>query len=346
MVFVREKHIKFFQRCLRNLPCACASMDEMRMTLAYFAVSGLDLLHALYTIEEDRNDIIEWIYSLQVVPDSDGSNLARCGFRGSLANGVSGAGSERSEFDGSHIAMTYTALATLVILGDDLSRVDKRGVTAGLRALQQKTGSFCAVPEGSEDDMRFVYCAACISYILQDWSGLDVERSVRFVENCYCYDGSISHYPGTEGHGGSTFCAVAALVLMGKLHAALDDRRLERLCRWCLLRQRGGFQGRPNKPVDTCYSFWLGAALKMLGMYQFVNGEKNLEFLESTQDEVTGGFGKWPDSEPDPMHAYMGVAGMSLMGVEGVAPLEPALNMSQRAATHLRSLHRSRPEES
>ena len=30
-------------------------------------------------------------------------------------------------------------------------------------------------------------------------------------------------------------------------------------------RQVGGFQGRVNKDPDTCYSFWVGASLKMLG---------------------------------------------------------------------------------
>ena len=31
--------------------------------------------------------------------------------------------------------------------------------------------------------------------------------------------------------------------------------------RWLLNRQCPGFQGRPNKDPDTCYSFWVGASL-------------------------------------------------------------------------------------
>lgn len=42
--------------------------------------------------------------------------------------------------------------------------------------------SFCCVPEGSENDMRFVYCAACICYMLNDWSGMNVEKAVQFVQ--------------------------------------------------------------------------------------------------------------------------------------------------------------------
>jgi len=43
-------------------------------------------------------------------------------------------------YDSGHIAMTYTALLTLLILGDDLSRVNKRAIIAGLRKLQLKNG--------------------------------------------------------------------------------------------------------------------------------------------------------------------------------------------------------------
>lgn len=64
--------------------------------------------------------------------------------------------------------------------------------------------------------------------------------------------------------GGTTFCAVASLVLMGCLNEALSPAQIDRLRRWCLMRQQSGFQGRPNKPVDTCYSFWVGGTLKVL----------------------------------------------------------------------------------
>ena len=38
--------------------------------------------------------------------------------------------------DSGHLAMTYTALATLVILGDNLSRVDRVSITTGLKEMQ------------------------------------------------------------------------------------------------------------------------------------------------------------------------------------------------------------------
>ena len=63
--------------------------------------------------------------------------------------------------------------------------------------------------------------------------------------------------------GGSTFCAVASLTLMNRLEVAFSPRELDRLRKWCIMRQLSGFQGRPNKPVDTCYSFWIGASLEV-----------------------------------------------------------------------------------
>lgn len=41
--------------------------------------------------------------------------------------------------------------------------------------------------------------------------------------------------------------------------------------------QEDGFNGRPNKPVDSCYSFWIGSALKILDAFQFTNFERNRE---------------------------------------------------------------------
>ncbi len=39
-----------------------------RMTIAYFSISGLDILGALEDLgHEKRTELIDWIYSLQVV---------------------------------------------------------------------------------------------------------------------------------------------------------------------------------------------------------------------------------------------------------------------------------------
>lgn len=50
----------------------------------------------------------------------------------------------------------------------------------------------------------------------------------------------------------------------GALDEILDEAAKAKLVRWLLQRQQGGFQGRPHKDVDTCYSFWVFATLHIL----------------------------------------------------------------------------------
>ena len=105
-------------------------------------------------------------------------------------------------------------------------------------------------------------------------------------------------HPGVTLTGGSTYCAVAALALLGRLsalggrdargghlsppRAGVSSRRA-RLVRWLLLRQaglndegchslgwRGGYRGRAGKEPDSCYSFWIGASLHILGLIQLI----------------------------------------------------------------------------
>ena len=57
-------HAKYFLRCLELLPAPYASLDTNRLTVAYFCVSGLDVLGCLERVDAPR--IIAWVYSLQV----------------------------------------------------------------------------------------------------------------------------------------------------------------------------------------------------------------------------------------------------------------------------------------
>lgn len=239
-----------------------------------------------------------------------------------------------------HIAMTYTALCTLLILGDDLSKVDRQAVAYGLKKLQGEDGSFQFCVEGSEADMRFVYCAICVCYILDDFTTIDIDRTVDYILTSITYEGGIAQGPCLEAHGGSTFCAIASLWMLRRL-GSLTLCQTESLKRWCMMRQEAGFQGRPNKPTDTCYSFWIGGTLALLESFEFSNTSANRSFLLSTQDCITGGFSKWPSHSPDPMHSYMGIAAFSLMGEPAIEPLFPALNISARAVDHLHSLQQT-----
>lgn len=165
-------HVKYFQRLLQLMPSDLAEFDSSRLMIAFLAFSGLDLLNQLDEIDQEtKTQAIEWIYSLQV--RGAGS---RSGFQGSTT-----IPKDATKYQCGHLALTYTGLVTLLILGDDLSRVDRQSFVEGVRACQNPDGSFTAMVTGCESDMRFLYCACCVSAILDDWSGVDIPRATDYI---------------------------------------------------------------------------------------------------------------------------------------------------------------------
>jgi len=343
----KDRHAKFFQRTLAVLPSSLKSFDTQRVTIAYFAISGLDLLDKLGIIESQKSSMISWFYKCLISPKSgdsvitDNATLDMCGFRGSPALKVNNSPLPTHPFDHGHIAMTYTALASLLVLGNDLGDLDRKAVISGVRALQLPDGSFKAALEGGENDMRFLYCASAICSILDDWSGIDTDAAVNYIKSSISYEGGIGQGPNLEAHGGSTYCAVAALNLMGRLDE-LGAEKVSKLVRWCIHRQvqNSGFMGRPHKDEDTCYSFWVGATLSLLGKLHLCDKNSSRNFVLSTQDPITGGLAKWKDSQADPLHTYLGLSGLAIQGEEGLLNVDPALNISVRAKTWLDKLHK------
>jgi len=204
--------------------------------------------------------------------------------------------------------------------------------------LQLKDGSFAATFDGSENDVRFLYSACCISYVLNDWSAVDKEIATNFIMKCLSYEGAFSQNPEAEAHGGSTYCAVASLYLMDKLDI-LNEFQKTKLIRWCLNRQTTGFSGRVNKPWDTCYSFWIGATLKILESLQFSDRNENIGYIYETYNRVTGGFSKWPDCAADPLHTFTGLCGLSLINFPELKPIHPALTITMKTFNYLKQLH-------
>lgn len=92
----------------------------------------------------------------------------------------------RSKYDGSHVTMVYSALSTLLLLGDNLSRVDRRGTLAGLSAMQcsDEPGLFKAGDICGERDMRFVFSAVASCYILNGLDSINCENVADFVAKC------------------------------------------------------------------------------------------------------------------------------------------------------------------
>lgn len=225
--------------------------------------------------------------------------------------------------------MGYTSVCLLKTLGDDFSRLDIQSLISGMKLLQQKDGSFSATLEGSECDTRFIYCACAISSILNDWSGINIDLATSYILNCFTYDGGISLVPGAEAHGGSCYCGLASLVLMGRL-GDVDADNIDRLKHWCMQKQIGGYQGRTNKSPDTCYSFWIGATLSLLDAFHLTDLDSTREFIlhQCQSHPAVGGFSKTPGAYPDILHTFYSLCWLSMEGsVQGLRPIHPALGI-------------------
>eukprot|EP01034_Spumella_vulgaris_P026161 gene26161-32696_t len=214
--------------------------------------------------------------------------------------------------------MTYAAMASLLTLGDDLGQVRRDDILSGLRLLQSDDGSFRGTVGDSESDMRFLYCACAISAMLGDWRGVDKDRAAQFVLSCLTYEGGISLIPGVEAHGGACFTGIASLALMGRLDDLSDVQR-EALLSWCERRQVQGYQGRTNRDPDSCYSFWIGASIQLLGRFEDTDLQGNREFLLGAcqHSELRGGFGKLPETYPDILHSFYSLCWLSMAELDG-----------------------------
>ncbi len=169
-----------------------------------------------------------------------------------------------------HLGSTYAALAALASLGGNwVARTGRESHLGFMQEMQIRDrdskfhGGFC-VHVGGEIDTRGCYCAMAAAALLGvNLEEAEVEAMVNFVVRCQSYEGGLGGEPGNEAHGGYTYCGVAALALAGRLQAL----NLPRLLRWVVSRQgalEGGFNGRTNKLVDGCYSFWQGGLLCIL----------------------------------------------------------------------------------
>lgn len=324
---LHEQHVGFFLRFLGVVPKQYASLDTSRLMMVYFSLSALDVLGALGRVgPEERARIVDWVYSNQVVLVAE-RNGVRCG--GFLGSGFTGPQTDApSKYHQAHVSMTYCALLVLAMLGDDYSRVDKDAVVEGLRALQQPDGSFQSVAFGTENDTRFVFCACAISFMMQDFRGVDVDKTAAFLLASQSYDGGFGILPNQETHSGAIYTAVASLALLGRV----DDVDRESLERFLLMRQVGGFNGRINKKPDTCYTFWVGGSLQMLALEHLMDRDAARPFLMSCQSAI-GGFskypGKYPDAVPDILHSYYSVCGLSLLGEPGFAPIQSCVGLTK-----------------
>lgn len=254
-MLLRNKHSRFVSGNLGVLPSNIQGLHCSQPWLLYWTLHASDLLGITPQVLQatSAKSIAKMLMQCFVLDvDSDGTR------RGGFAGGP---------FQLPHLATTYAAVCALTILNDSsvLEALDRDALCSWFLSLRRDDGGYC-VHHGGESDIRASYCVAVVAALLnlphQDILLGDV--CADFVLRCQTYEGGMACSPiSSEAHGGYTQCGLAALLLMQKFHH-LDVPSLRR---WLCSRQfeyEGGFSGRTNKLVDSCYSHWIGTSFVLL----------------------------------------------------------------------------------
>ncbi|KAJ3008162.1 hypothetical protein HKX48_008729 [Thoreauomyces humboldtii] len=347
----RPLHKTYLMKHIHSLPGWFSSLDASKPWLVYWILHSLDLL-SIPISQGIAKSAIETLRKCQV-PE------------GGFAGGPSQL---------AHVATTYAAVSALAVIGtsEAFDMVDRRALHTWLLTMKQPDGSF-TMHDGGEVDVRGLYCALSTAKLLDILTPDLLAKSTTFIAACQTHEGGIGAVPGVEAHGGYTFCAIAAAEIAG----GVETLDLDLLTRWLAFRQmevEGGFQGRTNKLVDGCYSFWQGGVAPILecvlerrrsrsvdesleepATVDFFNREQLQKYILACCQDPKGGLRDKPEKGPDYYHTCYVLSGLSasqhrfswdegkddfllVEGAETVLGVESNL----LAATH--PIHNVRPE--
>ncbi|XP_054154069.1 protein farnesyltransferase subunit beta-like [Oppia nitens] len=301
---LREKHLKYLVRGLTHpLHQSFQCLDASRPWLTYWITHSLAILEADSELTINAHDVIKF--------------LSKC------TNKEGGYGGGPHQI--SHLATTYAAVNALVTLSTEeaLKSIDRNQIKKFLLQMKQNDGSF-KMHFGGEIDIRGAYCAISVAKLI----GIDddnlFENTPEWLLSCQTYEGGFGAAPEHEAHGGYTFCAVAALVLLN----CLDKCNVKSLLKWVINKQHryeGGFAGRTNKLVDGCYSFWEAAILPIVHIYLaqkypslmpvdkwLFNQQALQEYILCCCQEKNGGLIDKPGKHRDYYHTCYVLAGLSI----------------------------------
>ena len=165
-----------------------------------------------------------------------------------------------------HLAATYASILSVISLGSEegykmVNREKMYNFLMGMRNPAIK-GSFLMHDKG-ECDMRGAYIAMIVADLLNIMTDELKDGVGDYIASLQSYEGGLGASTHEEAHGGYTFCGFAGLCCLGEAHKV----DLNKLLAWSTARQlpaEGGFNGRTNKVVDACYTFWIGALFLLI----------------------------------------------------------------------------------
>ena len=346
----RQKHVHYLKRGLHHLSEVYECLDASRPWLCYWILHGLELLNEPITPEESFHTA---------------DFLRRCQ---DPLGGFSGGPRQLP-----HLAPTYAAVCALCILGtkESFDVIDRPKLKSFLYSCRTPEGAFIMHRDG-EVDIRGAYCAVVAAYLTNIMTPDLFDGTAEWIAKCQTYEGGFSGEPGLEAHGGYTFCGYAALILLGK-HYLIDNKKLLRWVTSRQMRLEGGFQGRTNKLVDGCYSFWQGGVFPLI--HNVLSASENARSLSNEHwmfDQVAlqdyllincqlhqGGLIDKPGKSRDFYHTCYCLSGLSVAqhfvtnhhanlniigGKENMlAPLHPVFNIGTQCAAHAVDYFRKLP---
>ncbi|KAK3677787.1 Rab geranylgeranyltransferase [Recurvomyces mirabilis] len=237
-----------------------------------------------------------------------------------------------------HILYTGYSVQILTMI-DGFDELEKKmpdcngKIAAFVASLQQPDGRF-AGDEWGETDTRFLFSAfytlSLLGYMPHQHPNeppiIDVSAATAHIKACRNFDGAFGVAPGAESHSGQVFTCCGALAIAGELDSYLGEVGKDRLGAWLSERQlpSGGLNGRPEKLVDVCYSWWVMSSLAMIGRLHWIDKAKLTAFILQSQDPEEGGIADRPGDMVDVFHTVFGIAGLSLIGYPGLVEVDPA----------------------
>ncbi|KAK4392999.1 protein farnesyltransferase subunit beta [Sesamum angolense] len=338
----RDNHIEYLTKSLKQLGPSFTVLDANRPWLCYW------IIHSIALLGDCLDDKLEY-----GIVDF----LQRC----QDPNGGYGGGPGQMP----HLATTYAAVNALITVGGQrsLSSIDRKKLYAFLLRMKDASGGF-RMHDGGEVDVRACYTAISVASVLNILDDRLIQSVGDYILSCQTHEGGIAGEPGSEAHGGYTFCGLAAMVLINEVNrldlpglininyydsiilgGRLDwhyVRSRKQIWRYCIsfklysvgaaspnyrlalgcelaifyvielggiqARVECGFQGRTNKLVDGCYSFWQGGVAAIIQrLHLLVNEQLGLPNTfkydcgtESDNDSSDSGGEPYSDGEASP----------------------------------------------
>ncbi|KAH6657553.1 terpenoid cyclases/protein prenyltransferase alpha-alpha toroid [Truncatella angustata] len=284
--------------------------ENANVAATYFALMLLGILagdsdedaKAIY-LGVDRVATLEWLKKLQRPDGSFGEIVKEDGSIGG----------------GRDMRYAYMASAIRWVLGgnagDGSLDFDVDNLVSHIRRSQSFDGGIAESAMG-ESHAGYAYCAVAALSLL-DLAAEDGERPYRYILAGIPDISALVHYlvsrqfafAGQNEDEDDVENVTADDTPISDLATlSLDDLSIT------------GFSGRLNKVPDTCYTWWVTGALRLLGGAfpgpTTVHSASGREFLLQKTQHVIGGFGKHAGKPPDVLHSYLGLAALATMAGE------------------------------